>query len=433
MPSFYRTEANIPPAQVWWTAILAPRKYSRGLSYITGWFTSAAYFFWFAAAALITSQLLWALVCVCNQVFVVQPWHYYLVYVACVVFSVSLNIPLIKLYPYLLKGAVFYINAGAVLILIALLVRTHPKQSAHFVFTDIVNLTGWNSNGVVFMLGLLPGTVAVNGFDSAAHMAEEMSNPSRQVPQVMILSAVLSGITGLAMILVYMFCNVAPDNLFTPIGSQPVAQLMLDALNSIPLTIVGILIFVTAFLIATVALLTTFSRVWWSFAREGGVPFSKSMGRVTTGSQLPINAIIFGAIAAMLIGLLELGAGIALNAILGSSILCIYTSYIIPIFLLLSKRKNLLPGKRYFNLGRFGVVCNVISVIWMIYAFIWLSFPLYLPATADTMNYSIGVFAGVVLVSTINWFCYSKRVYAEPEQMTVMVDSSLASPEVMEA
>jgi amino acid transporter len=394
---------------------------------VTGWFTSAAYFFWFAAGALITSQLLWALICVCSEAFVVHPWHYYLGYIAFVAISLILNIPLIKVYPYLLKGAVFYINSGALFILIALLVRTHPKQSASFVFTDIINITGWNSNGVVFMLGLLPGTVAVNGFDSAAHMAEEMSNPSRQVPQVMMGSAVLSSITGLAMILVYMFCNIAPDNLWDPIGSQPVAQLMLDAMDSTPLTIIGILIFVTAFLIATVALLTTFSRVWWSFAREGGVPFAKWMSQVTTVSQLPVNAIVFGTIAAILIGLLELGAGIALNAILGSSILCIYASYIIPIFLLLFKRKTLLPEKRYFNLGRFGAVCNVISVVWMIYAFIWLTFPLYLPATAETMNYSIAVFAGVVLVTAINWFCYSNRVYVEPEQMRVPGrDSSMA-------
>lgn len=197
----------------------------------------------------------------CHTLFVVQPWHYYVIYAATAFVTLLLNIPLVKVYPYLLKGFAIYINAGALFILIALLVRAHLKQSAKFVFTDFVNLTGWNSNGTVFMLGLLPGTLAVNAFDCASHMAEEMDNPRKQIPQVMIGSAVLSAITRLPMILVYMFCNTHPDNLLTPIGGQPVAQLMLDALDSLPLTIIGILIFIITMAAAATSTMTTFSRI----------------------------------------------------------------------------------------------------------------------------------------------------------------------------
>lgn len=399
--------------------MLAPKKYARGLSYATGWLTAAAWFFWYAAGCLITSQLIWALVCVCNTVFVVQPWHYYVLYLACTIVALLFNIPLVRIYPHLLKGAVIWINAGAFFVLVALLSRAHPKQSASFVFTDIVNLTGWDSNGVVFMLGLLPGSVAVNGFDSAAHMAEEMTNPARQVPQVMIGSAISSAIAGLPMILVYMFCNVAPDNLAVPIGGQPVAQLMLDALNSFPLTVIGILIFIITLLIASIATSTTFSRVWWSFAREGGVPFSKWMGRVSKKQELPVNAIIFGTIAAALIGLLELGSNTALNAILGTSVCCIYASYSVPILCLLFKRKESMSGNHYIQLGRFGLAINIVALVWMAYEFIWLMFPLYLPVDASIMNYSSAVFAGVMLVSAINWFCYSNKAYSVPLPMHV--------------
>ncbi|KIM92611.1 hypothetical protein OIDMADRAFT_36482 [Oidiodendron maius Zn] len=407
--------------QIWWTAVLAPKRYARGLSYITGWLTGAAWFFWLAAASLITSQLIWALVCVCHNLFVVQPWHYYVLYVAATLVALLFNIPLVKVYPYLLKGVAIYINAGAFFVLVALLVQAHPKQSAKFVFADFVNLTGWSSNGIVFMLGLLPGSVAVNGFDSAAHMAEEMDNPRKQVPQVMVGSAVLSAMTGVPMILVYMFCNVAPDNLLTPIGGQPVAQLMLDALHSLPLTIIGILIFIITLVAATTSIMTTFSRVWWSFAREGGVPFSMWLSQTDTRWKLPVNAILFSFVATLLIGLIEIGSSTAINAILGTSVLCIFASYSIPIFCLVIDRRRALAGKRYFSLGRAGMTINVVALLWMVYDFVWLCFPLYLPINSTTMNYSVAVFAGVMLVTAINWFCYSKDVYVVPKAMVFNV------------
>lgn len=361
----------------------------------------------------------------CKTTFVVQPWEYYILYVAITILALLLNISLIKIYPYLLKGSVVFINTGALFILIILLVRAHPKQSAEFVFVDFVNLTGWSSNATVFMLGLLPGSVAVNAFDCASHMAEEMDNPSRQIPQVMVWSACLSALTGIPMILVYMFCNVAPDNLLIPIGGQPVAQLILDASDSLVLTILGILVFIITMAAAATCTMTTFSRIWWSFAREGGVPFSKWMGVISERWELPVNAIIFSTVATLLIGMIEIGSSTAINAILGTSILCIFGSYAIPIFCLVINRERALTGKRYFSLGRAGMTINIIALVWMAYDFVWLCFPLYLPVAASTMNYSIAVFAGILLVTVCNWFCYSRKAYTIPEPMNFSASAIL--------
>lgn len=406
--------------QIFWTARLASPARSRGLSYIVGWLTSAGYFCWMAATFLITSQLIYALVAVCDATFVAQPWHYYLTYLAAGAFAVLANIPLFRWYPYMLKGLVVYINAAALFILIALLVRTHPKQNAKFVFVDIVNLTGWKSNGVVFFLGLLPGLTAVNGFDCAAHMAEEMPQPQRQVPQVMVGSAVLSAVSGFAMLLVFMFCITDSDSLLTPIGGQPIAQLMVDSLDSTALTIIGIILFIICFAFACCAQLTTFSRVWWSFAREGGVPFSGFLSKslITKKDVIPANAIYFGFVACAVIGLLELGAATALNAILGAGILFIFISYTIPIVCSLLDGRSNFDKPHYFSLGKIGgTTLNVISILWMVFVWIWLCFPLYIPVTGNTMNYAVVVFFIVVLISAVNWFCYSAKHFTAPEPM----------------
>lgn len=427
------TQANTPspqPGQIYWTALFAPKRYSRVLSYVTGWMACAAWFFWTAASCLITSQLLWALVQVCHPEFVLQAWHYYLVYVAAAVVALAMNIPLFGFYSLAVKGLTWYINAGALFVLIALLVRAHPKASAAEVFTQFVNGTGWSSDGVVFFLGLLPGAAAVNGFDCATHMSDEMPNPARNVPKVMLGSALLSAPAGLLMVVVYLFCNVNPDGLLAPIADQPIAQLLLDALRSQPLTIVGLLIYMTCLLAACFSCMTTFSRVWWTLSREGGVPLSPLMSRVSDSRKLPVASILFSFFAVVLIGLIELGSATALNAILGSGVICIYISYIIPIACLLLDKRRHIRGKRSFSLGRAGWATNIIALAWMSMESVWLLFPTYQPVTASSMNYAVAVVACVVLVSAANWSFYSRKVFFRSAHSTIQ--KSVAGHDIQE-
>lgn len=367
---------------------------------------------------LITSELIFALVKICHPTFSTQSWHFYLGYLGVGVWTLLPNTLLFKWYPAFLRGLVAYINIGGLFIFIILLVRTSPKQTAQYVFQNIVNLTGWSSDGVVFFIGLLPGLTAINGFDCAAHMAEEMPQPERQVPQVMFISAVASSITGLPMILVYMFCITSTENLLDPIGGQPIIQLMVDSLRSFPLSIIGTVVLIICFACASVTMVTTFSRVWWSLAREGGVPFSKFMATINEHSQLPVNSIIFSVFVCLLIGLLELGSSTALNAILGTAVLCMFSSYAIPIACSLMGKRSTFSTPHYFSLGSvFGTALNVISVVWIIFVFVWLCFPLYLPITMDNMNWAVVVFFAVIVVSGTNWILHSRNYFKVPEAL----------------
>lgn len=404
--------------QIFWTAELAPSKYARSLSYFVGWLTSAGYFFWTAGTFLIASQLIWALVQVCHPAFTTLPWHFYVGYLGAALFALLVNLPLFKWYPVILKGLVVYINAGALFVMISLLVRVHPKQSAKYVFVDIVNSTGWSSDGVVFFLGLLPGLTAINAFDSASHMSDELPTPERQVPQVMFLSAVTSALGGIPMVIVYMFCVTNQENLLSPAGGQPIIQLFVDSLDSLPLTIIASLIFITVLGFGGVTMMTTFSRVWWSFAREGGVPFSAYHSGINKHWLLPVNAITTAFMACALIGLLVLGSSTALNDILGCAILCIFVSYTIPLLCSLLRKRENFRSRHYFNLGStFGPILNVVSIVWMCFVSVWLCFPLYIPVVANTMNYSIVVFVGMCLLGGINWGFSARKRFTIPTSM----------------
>ncbi|KAJ9503093.1 hypothetical protein H2202_001247 [Exophiala xenobiotica] len=407
-----------PTGQIYWAAVLYPPKYARGVSYLLGWLTCGAWFCAAAATYLFTAQLTMALVSVIRTNFVALPWHVYMAYIGVAAFAFCLNLPLFKLYPYLLNGLVPFINIGTIFVMIGLLVRAHPKQSASFVFADFVNDTGWKSDGVVFFLGLLPGVGATIGFDAATHMTEELPDAKRQVPRIIMYSVLINVLVGLPMTLVYSFCTVSPENLLTPIGGQPIIQILLDGMDSLALTIIGSLIFLITFMFGATTVSTVFSRTWWSFAQAGGVPFSGFFAKINARLHLPVNSIVLGTLGGMAIGAIEIGSTTALNAIAGATVATFYASYTIPIVGLLINRRAIFAQTRYFNMGKWGLVVNVIAVAWMSMMFVWVCVPLYLPVELITMNWSSVVVVGVLFIGVVNWVVIGRKTFTNPAMVT---------------
>jgi choline transport protein len=73
-----------------------------------------------------------------------------------------------------------------------------PSQTGYgyatnaFVWTDFTNLTGWSSNGFVFLMGILNGAYAIGTPDGVCHMCEEIPNPRKNIP-LGILSQMTTG------------------------------------------------------------------------------------------------------------------------------------------------------------------------------------------------------------------------------------------------
>lgn len=394
---------------------MAPGKWSRVFSYWVGAFTAAAWFFWTLGTYLFSAQLVLAMAMAGEPSYEAQPWHTYLCLLAGAAVGILLNIQLFKVYSAVMKAMMFVVNGGAVLVFVVLLVRAHPKRSAQAVFSHLTNTTGWASDGFVFLLGCLPGITAINGFDSATHVTDEIPDPARQVPRVMVLTSGLAALSGVPMVIVFMFCVINEANLLAPIGGQPIAQLFYDACDSTPLTLLLLFVYVFTFYVACGCLTTTFSRVLWSLARQRHI-FVESWLSILRGRHaLPENAIYFSALLASCVGLLCLGPPTALNAILGSAAVCFFISYLIPLLCVLCDRSTLTSQPHTMNLGRFGYAMNLVVVLWMVLMTVVLLFPQYLPVTGDTMNYTVAVVAAVVLVYGANWWFYARFYYENPK------------------
>lgn len=276
--------------------------------------TNAGWFFITAACVLYTAQLTMALAVAANPGFVLASWQTYLVYCAYSLLSLAINLPrTFKVVNWLLHAVVFVVNGTAIWLLVALLVRAHPKQSAYVVFIDFVNESGWSSNGAVFFLALLPAYACLSGLDNATHLTDELENPTKQVPQVIIGSFIMNFFTGLPMIVVYEFCNVNPESLLESVGDQPMIQLMLNAFRSLPLTIITSIVVIYGFFVASASSLITWSRLYWSFSREGSLQFSQKMAKLTSRDNLPVYALCWNTVLLIAIGAISIGSSTAVS------------------------------------------------------------------------------------------------------------------------
>ena len=66
------------------------------------------------------------------------------------------------------------------------LVRAPRFQSSKAVWMTFVDLSGWNNQGVVFLVGLITPGYMYAGIDGAVHLAEEATNAREAVPRALL-------------------------------------------------------------------------------------------------------------------------------------------------------------------------------------------------------------------------------------------------------
>jgi choline transport protein len=92
-----------------------------------------------------------------------------------------------------------------------------------------------------------------------------------------------------------------------------------------------------------------------------------------------------------------------MNALLGAANVCIIAAILTSFGLVLYKGRHTLHQDRWLNLGRWGKAIYWVAALWSLFITVVLCFPLYLPVTLETMNWTCVVFGGVVAVAALYW------------------------------
>lgn len=126
----------------------------------------------------------------------IQRWQQWLIYCAIIWLAISVNVfgsnllPLFNQMQFVL--AVLTLSATTIILLVW---NRNNFPSAKFVFTDTTNMTGWSSNGFSFILAISNAVYSFLGTDCGAHLCEEIQNPGRNVPRVMLYPLVIGLLT----------------------------------------------------------------------------------------------------------------------------------------------------------------------------------------------------------------------------------------------
>jgi choline transport protein len=292
------------------------------------------------------------------------------------------------------------------------------KHDAHYVFAEFSYTSGWSSDGVSWLVGLLSTVYPFLGYDAACHLAEEMVHPARNVPIALVGSVVVNGIMGFGYSIILLFSLGDLNSLLaSPIGF-PFMQLFFNVTESTAGATVMSLIPTLIAIAANAAGNTSTSRTAWAFARDNAIPFSQYFAHVNPTLKVPVRMVVCITILEALLGFIYLGNTTAFNAVLSMAILGMYASYLLPIvYMVLYGRK---PGKLIFGpfqLGRVGgTIANVIAICWLVFAMMFSTFPSFEPVTAQNMNYSTVVMGGWLFSGAVYYFLFGRKRYEGPSQ-----------------
>lgn len=192
-------------------------------------------------------------------------------------------------------------------------------------------------------------------------MCEEVQAPATQVPKAMVGTVVLNFFWGLLMLIPLLFIMPDIDKLLALSSGQPVPSIIKSAVGS-PGGTFGLLVpLLVLALICGIGCTTATSRCIWAFSRDGAIPMGHLWKKIDAKMGVPFNAMMLSMVVQIALGAVYFGSSAAFNAFSGVGVICLTTSYGIPIAVsMLNKRQAIKDAS--FNLGKLGIFCNIVSI-----------------------------------------------------------------------
>ena len=234
-----------------------------------------------ATTGLIAGQQFEALIVLADPTFVIKGWHGFLFTIAVTVFAIVCNTILIRKLP-LLEGMFLILHVAGFFAFLVVLWVMAPRSPAKEVFTAFEDKNNWGSKGLATLVGILGPVITLIGSDSACHLSEELKDASWSLPRSMVATAVCNYILGFIMTITLVFTIGDVDTVLATPTLQPYVAVLQNATQSLAATATLTTVMAVMLVFCAVNLVTTSSRQLYAFARDGGLPFSAFLSRVSS-------------------------------------------------------------------------------------------------------------------------------------------------------
>jgi len=285
------------------------------------------------------------------------------------------------------------------------------KVSTKDAFTLLENNSGWTNDGWAFLLAFTAPMWTLTGYDSAAHVSEEVAGAAHAAPIAILVGVAGTASLGWILLIAASFATSSVSDLLATRLPLPMGQLFLDTLGKRGMLAIWSCIIVVQF-VTGAAQGVDASRVVFAFARDNALPGSRWWKRVNSYTQTPVNAVWFVMVMSGICGLLGFSAA-AFASLAGAAVIGLYTSYAAPIFLrITSGRNKLVPGP--FSLGRWYLPIGIIAVSWVTFIVVLLLFPPTQSPTPQNMNYAIVIIGAIFIFASVSWIVSAHKWFIGP-------------------
>ncbi|MBW0478448.1 hypothetical protein O181_018163 [Austropuccinia psidii MF-1] len=400
------------------SAYLVPRRYRPFVGFLVGWLNVLGQVAGVASTEYGLSEMIWAAYTL-ERDDGFKPSHLQTLalYTGLLILHGLINCLATKALAVITKSFVFINLIGTLAIIIGLLATTPDKHNASYIFTQVTNQTGWKSDGLAFLLGLLSVQWTMTDYDATAHISEEVKRAAIAAPVAIFVAVGGTGLFGWVLNIVLVMCSgtISPDNLGGRSGII-VANILSRNLGPRWFGVVWAVVCLNSFSVVLAALQAN-SRTVFSFSRDGGLPDGGLFKRLSK-KKVPVYAVWSIVFISFLMGLLSLASTVASNAIFSLCTMALDSSYAIPIAMKLIFMDH--PEVRFqpgpFSLGR-GLlmwVVNLSAILWVAFVFVILALPTVIPVTWENMNYAIVITSIVIGFSSIWFLLHARKWYKGP-------------------
>jgi amino acid transporter len=229
---------------------------------------------------------------------------------------------------------------------------------------------------LAFVLGLLQAQWTYTGYDASAHVAEETVMARLNSAWGVFLSVAVSFVVGYIMLLTLTLHIPDIASTIDPANSPAVLYIVYSNFDNVLFGHIIAIIIGVAMWLCGLSSITSMSRMWFAFARDGGMPGYRLIKQVHPKWRTPAWSILITSILAVLLTIYSA----VYSVIVAVSTTALYLAYGIPIYLNIRNKARkqgeyATPETAPWSLKGWGTIINWLAVIWIVFITILFSIP----------------------------------------------------------
>ncbi|MEU9133564.1 amino acid permease [Kitasatospora sp. NPDC048540] len=323
-----------------------------------------------------------------------------------VVFTTVVNIVGVRLMAKInnLGVAVELIGVTLLIVMLAVHIKRGPQVVLHTAGTGDGH--SWGYLGA-FLVASIMSAYVFYGFDTAGSLAEETREPRRHAPRAILRAITAAFLAGGLLMLVGMMAVGDIDA--KELGTLGMPYLIKSTLGT-GLGDAFLVCSAVAITVCCLAVQTAAIRLLFSMARDGRLPFGAALARVSPRSSTPVAPAVVTGVLTIALLLVNIGNQRVFYILTSVAIILFYIPYLLVTApMLLRRLRGRWPREEqgpFFTMGRWGVVVNVVAVVYGVAMTVNLAWPRTAIYGDDQWYYTWGAVVFTAVISAVGGLLY---------------------------